>query len=106
MATSLSQIHVGAMDNELIIIASGAGPISSELFHGKNGFADPVSYNLNSPGHILPPGNYNLTFVGINWGGPWNFNITTTPPTNPPLTASGTGTVGVVWNRTIPITVP
>ena len=102
---SLTQIHVNTMDNELYITASTPAG-SSELFHGKNGYGDAVSYNLNNPAHILPPGNYELTFVGINWGGPWNFNITTTPPTNPPLVATGSGNVGVVWNRTIQITVP
>jgi hypothetical protein len=105
MATSLSQIHISTMDNELYIIASTAAG-SSEIFHGKNGYNDPVSYNLNNPAHILPPGNYDLTFVGINWGGPWNFNITTTPPTNPPLVSTGNNTLGVVWSRTIQITVP
>ena len=104
MAISLKQIHVSAMDNELYIIASTAAG-SSELFHGKNGYNDPVSYDLNNPAHILPPGNYDLTFVGINWGGPWNFKITTTPP-SVPIGGSGTGTVGVVVHQTIQITVP
>jgi hypothetical protein len=105
MATHLTQIHVSATDNELYIIASTPAG-SSELCHIKSGFNDPVSYNLNSPAHTLPPGNYDLTFVGINWGGPWNFNITTTPPTSPPLLSTGNGTVGVVWSKTIQITVP
>ena len=103
MAISLTQIHVSAADNELYIIASTPAG-SSELCHLKNGYADPVSYNLNNPGHILPKGNYDLTFIGINWGGPWNFNITTTPPIAG-LSSTGNGTVGVVWSKTVQITV-
>ena len=98
-----TQIHVSATDNELYIIASTPAG-SSELCHIKSGYNDPVNYSLNNPGHVLPAGKYDLTFIGINWGGPWNFNVTTTPPI-PGLVSTGSGTVGVVWNKTVQITV-
>jgi hypothetical protein len=97
-----TQIAVGATDNELYIIASTAAG-SSELCHLKSGYNNPVSYVFN-PHSILPPGNYDLTMVGINWGGPWAFKIATTPPIAG-LAGSGTGGAGVVWTKTVPITV-
>jgi hypothetical protein len=101
MATHVTQIHVTATDNELYILAS-TGRGSSELCHIKSGFNAPVNYSFD-PNTILPPGNYDLTFVGINWGGPWAFAVTTTPPIAG-LSASGTGTVGAVWTKTVQIT--
>lgn len=98
-----TQIHVTACDNELYILAS-TGRESSELCHIKSGFNDPVDYKFN-PGHILPPGAYELTVVGINWGGPWKFAVTTTPPIAG-LSGAGPGpAAGVVFTKTVPITV-
>ena len=97
-----TQIHVTACDNELYILAS-TGRESSELCHIKSGFNDPVDDKFN-PGHILPPGSYELTLVGINWGGPWKFGVTTTPPIAG-LSGSGSGPAGVVFTKTVPITV-
>jgi|SRR5262249_32268799 len=96
-----TEIHVTACDNELYILAS-TGRESSELFHLKSGFNDPVDYKFN-PGHILPPGSYDLTFVGINWGGPSKFVATLTPGGT--ITGGGPTTAGVVWQKTVPITV-
>jgi hypothetical protein len=96
-----TEIHVTKCDNELQILAS-TGRESSELCRVKGGFGDPVDFKFN-PGHILPPGSYDLTFVGINWGGPWQFVATTTP--GGVQQGSGSGPAGVVWTKTIPITV-
>ena len=63
-----TQIHITVYDNELYIAASTTAG-SSELCYLKSGF-----------GHILQSGSYELTLVGINWGGPWKFAVTTTPP--------------------------
>ncbi|HEY2116813.1 MAG TPA: hypothetical protein VGJ51_17080 [Candidatus Angelobacter sp.] len=103
MASKTTHIHVSKTDNELYIIAStGAG--SSEIVHIKSGYNNPVLYDV-TPQSILPPGDYDLTVVGINWGGPWAFDVTLTPPVTPPIQGSGSGTVGAVFQRTVHITV-
>lgn len=94
-------VHVTACDNELYILASTPAG-SSTLCHIESGYNDPVNYQFN-PGHILPSGSYDLTLVGINWGGPWKFDVTLTP--GGVQSGSGSGPVGVVWSKTIPITV-
>ncbi|QWP75776.1 hypothetical protein J5226_19515 [Lysobacter sp. K5869] len=92
-------IKISQCDNELYIIAStGAG--ASEVCHISSGYNDPVAYavNLNS---ILPPGKYDLTLVGINWGGPAAFAVDVggTPYTYKDPNAP----VGVVWSKTIQV---
>jgi hypothetical protein len=97
-----TKIDVQAADNELILLASTARG-SSVLCHLKSGFNAQVSYVFN-PGHILPPGSYQLTAIGINWGGPGNFKIVVTTG-GTPTTLQGSGSqVGVVWTQTIPMT--
>ena len=96
-----TNIDVQAVDNELILIAS-TGRGSSVLCHLKSGFGAPVSYKFN-PGQILPPGTYDLTAIGINWGGPWNFKVVSTPPIAG-FAGSGTGGAGVVFSHTASIT--
>ena len=90
-------IKVTAVDNELYILASQWSG-SSELLHIKSGNNDPVSttFNLES---VLPKGTWQLTMVGINWGGPWAFKISV-GTTN--YGQSGSGAVGVVWSQTTP----
>ncbi len=94
-----TKIDVQACDNELIIIASTTQG-SSVLCHLKSGYDAPVSYIFN-PGNILPPGNYDLTFVGINWGGKGEFSIfvdgTRYFGSNPAK--------GVVFTKTIPMVI-
>jgi hypothetical protein len=99
-----TKIEVNAVDNELILIAS-TGRGSHILCHLKSGFNAPVSYVFN-PGHILPPGTYDLTAIGINWGGPWKFNVVLTPAITGFGPVSGTGGAGVVFSHTASITVP
>lgn len=83
MAT-VTKIEVKKCDNELYIIAIPAtvGLGSFEILHMSSGFSDPVSY-IVIPQHILPKGNYTLCFLGINWGGPQEFNVTLTTPGGP-----------------------
>jgi hypothetical protein len=97
-----TKIDVKAVDNELLLLASTTRG-SSVLCHLKSGFEAPVSYVFN-PVHILPPGSYDLTAIGINWGGPWKFNIVLTPPI-PGFAGAGTGGAGVVFSHTATITV-
>jgi hypothetical protein len=97
-----TQIHVTATDNELYVLASTPAG-SSELCHIESGYNDPVNYSFN-PHSILPAGSYELTLIGINWGGPWKFSVTTTPPIAG-LSGSGSSGSGVVWTKTVPITV-
>lgn len=93
-------VTITAADNELYIIAtSTSGVGSSELFHIKNGFADPVNTVFNLE-YVLSKGTWQLVFVGINWGGAWAFKIKVggTSYGN----SATTGPVGVVWSQTTP----
>ncbi len=103
--TKTTHINVSKTDNELYILASTPSG-SSEIVHIKSGFNNPVVYDV-IPQSILAPGNYDLTVVGINWGGPWAFTVTLTHSSGAPtiLTGSGTGTVGDVFRQTVAITV-
>ena len=90
-------VNVTACDNELYIMASQPAG-SSELLHIKSGYGNPVSntFNLES---VLPKGTWQITMIGINWGGPWAFRISV--GTNS-YGQSGSGTVGYVWSATTP----
>jgi kumamolisin len=102
-AGTTTKIAVRACDNELIVLASN-GSESSTLCHLKSGYGDPVSYVFN-PQHILASGQYDLTVIGINWGGPGNFTVDVTAGgTTTTLQGGGTAT-GVVFSKTIPMTV-
>ncbi|WP_157825419.1 hypothetical protein [Rahnella sp. AA] len=106
---SVSSINVGFVDNELYIIAipsSGYG--STEVLHYNSGYNDQCNIEI-IPQHILSSGQYVLSFVVINWGGPAALTATltmsdgSTQPVNMP-TNSSAGT-GVVFTKNIPITV-
>jgi|SRR6202035_4230521 len=98
-----TQIHITATDNELYLIASTAAG-SSELCHIKSGYFNPVNYSF-TPGSILAPGTYDLTVVGINWGGPAACIVTLTGgPALPPFPSAPTP-VGVFYHQTVSITV-
>lgn len=96
-------VDITASDNELYISASNAdGSGSYELIHLKSGYNDPVqaSFNLES---ILPSGSYNLTFIGVNWGGPYNFLVSVGG--NSYGAGPASGPVGVSWTQTIQVTI-
>lgn len=97
-----TKIEVQACDNELIIIASQPAG-SSVICHLKSGYNAPVSYIVN-PSHILAGGEYSLTVVGINWGGPGNFKVIVTAGTETVLEGSNSAT-GAVFTKTIPMSV-
>jgi len=98
-------INITYVDNELYILAIPTGNAGSELFHYCSGWSDTMNVTI-VPQHVLPPGNYTLSFIGINWGGPTAFNITlTTNGTTTPVPASPSGGIGVVWTANVPITV-
>lgn len=90
-------VKVTACDNELYILASQWNG-SSELLHIKSGNNDPVNstFNLES---VLPKGTWQITMVGINWGGPWAFKVSVGSNS---YGQSGSGTVGYVWSATTP----
>jgi len=103
MATT-TKIHVTACDNELYILASTPAG-SSEICHLKSGYNNPVQY-LVVPQSILPHGDYTLTMIGINWGGPQAFKVTlTTGGVATVHTASAGNAVGDVWHVSVPMTV-
>lgn len=100
---NLKSIQVTQCDNELIGMAVPSGGSSSvELFHFKLGGgvgAAPINY-LDPSINILPPGEYKLLFMGVNWGGPANFAVTVNYASGPPTVLnygeSNPG-VGAVW---------
>jgi len=99
------KIEATACDNEMWVIVSQSPVPSSELFHIKSGYGDPVSYHIR-PQAVLAPGAYTLTVIGLNWTGPANFKVILTPDTGAPITLSGgTSTPGGVWSATHAITV-
>lgn len=99
-----TKIAVSASDNELMIIATTPAG-TSEICHITSGAGNPVSYQV-IPQSILPPGNYSLTMIGINWGGPSAFNVTLTTGGVAQNFASAPNTsVGVVWTVTVPMQV-
>jgi hypothetical protein len=111
MAT-LKSIQVTQCDNELIGLAvPSGGTFSVELFHFKLGggiAAAPINYTV--PNYtMLPPGNYTLLLIGINWGGPGNFkvavNYATGPSTDLTYGQPNPG-IGTVWTPAgVPFTI-
>lgn len=93
-----TSVKITACDNELYILASQALG-SSELIHVKSGFNNPVTdqFVLES---ILPKGTWQITMIGINWGGPWAFKIIV--GSNSYGNSAPSGPVGVVWSQTTP----
>jgi|HubBroStandDraft_5_1064220.scaffolds.fasta_scaffold1642229_1 hypothetical protein len=100
---STTMINVTATDNELYLIASTPAG-SAEIGHIVSGYNNPVSYKV-VPHSVLPPGNYSLTMVGINWGGPAAFDVVLTPAQAGTSYSSASAPVGVVWTKTVPMTV-
>ena len=99
-----TKIHVTAADNELLLIASTPAG-SSQLLHYKSGFNKPVDVNV-FPGAILATGSYDLTMIGVNWGGPINFTVTVTTDGHPQIFQSNASTThGNVWSQTLQINV-
>jgi hypothetical protein len=98
-----TMINVTATDNELyLVVSTPAG--SAEIGHIVSGYNNPVSYKV-VPQSVLPPGNYSLTIVGINWGGPAAFDVVLTPAQAGTSYSSASAPVGVVWSKTVPMTV-
>jgi len=103
MATT-TNIQITACDNELYILASQEPVPSIEICHLKSGYSKPVSYAI-APQAILKPGNYSLTMVGINWGGPAAFKVFLAGPNQTYELALSPQPIGVVWHQTVTITV-
>ena len=93
-------VDVTACDNELIVIAT-QWALSSEVFRIKSGNGNAVSYSVDLAS-ILPSGAYDLTMIGVNWGGPFNFALTVD---GAGYGNSGSGGAGISWTQTISITV-
>ena len=99
------KIQATACDNEMYVLVSTPSG-SSELFHIKSGFNNPVNYVV-VPQSILPAGAYTLTVLGINWGGPSIFTVILTPSTGAPITVTGGANLptGGCWCQAVAITV-
>lgn len=103
--SKIVKIQATACDNELSVVASTPAG-SSELFHLKSGFNNPVN-DMVIPQSILPAGPYTLTAIGLNWGGPADFKVILTPASGSPITLSGGAGLpaGGVWSASAPMTV-
>jgi hypothetical protein len=101
--TKTVKIQATACDNELSVVASTPAG-SSELFHLKSGFNNPVNDTV-IPQSILPTGPYTLTAIGLNWGGPSDFKVILTDANGTSNTLSGgTGLpTGGVWSQAVAI---
>jgi|688.fasta_scaffold908430_2 hypothetical protein len=104
MATT--QIQVTALDNEIILIAIPASGLASvELFHYSMGYGGPVNVTIR-PGLVLPTGDYTLSMIGINWGGPSTYSVTvTTDGVAKTYTGGGNDTIGPNWVNSVPISI-
>jgi hypothetical protein len=103
MATT-TRIHVTACDNELYILASTPAG-SSEICHLKSGYNNKVEYAV-IPQSVLQHGDYTLTMIGINWGGPQAFKVTLTTGGVDTVHSAPAGTgIGDVWHESVSITV-
>ena len=104
MATT--RIQVTAVDNEIILIAIPTGGLASvELFHYSMGYSKPVDVTI-LPGMVLPTGNYTLSMIGINWGGPSTYSVTvTTDGVAQTYTGGGNATIGPNWVNSVPISI-
>lgn len=99
MATT--EINVSKADNELYLIATTSAG-SSVLAHIKSGHNAPVNYTFY-PETILAPGNYTLKMVGINWGGPGEFELTVTSDGHERTIRSGR--VADFWAESMPLSI-
>ena len=98
----ITAINIKFVDNELYVIAIPANATASiELFHYKSGFNDPMNVKI-VPQHVLPAGQYTLSFVGVNWGGPgtWKISLTGGPAVTLPVT-NAAGVVSTSVNVTV-----
>jgi hypothetical protein len=98
-----TRIKVTALDNECYILASTPTG-SSEVCHLKSGGNNPVDYTV-VPQSILPPGDYDLVIIGVNWGGPQALSVTLVGPNATYTAPAWPNVAGVFWSQTVPITV-
>ncbi|HAA11261.1 MAG TPA: hypothetical protein DCE41_05985 [Cytophagales bacterium] len=104
-AGNLEEINVSFVDNELMIIAFPADGnntyFSSTLAHFKGGNGQSQTFSLNpDKAKILPPGNYKLLVVGINWGGPAGYTgYVTIGGEKKVFPAASSNDLGVVLNE-------
>lgn len=98
----MTMLNVTRCDNELYVVAYADGYGSLEVLHISSGYNDPVNYSVNL-GSVLKPGAYNISLIGINWGGPAAFTVTIdgTPYTY----EDGGAATGVVWYPTVSVNV-
>ena len=96
-----TKINVSKADNELFLIAATPEG-SSELCHLKSGENHTVSYSFEPQG-ILASGTYQLWMIGLNWGGPGEFEVTLTTDGNQQVFRSGRVSEG--WARLVQIEV-
>ncbi|HBL29306.1 MAG TPA: hypothetical protein DD490_20945 [Acidobacteria bacterium] len=121
-------INVTACDNQLLICATQSG-LSYAIVDLNSGFGNPVDATINivagayqggyygnnvnggslPPGTVaLPAGTYDLTCIGIDWGGPFQITFTVNGVQYGSSTSSypPVEDIGVLWSTgTTPITI-
>lgn len=97
----MTMLNVTRCDNELYVVAYADGYGSLEVLHISSGYNDPVNYSVNL-GSVLKPGAYNISLIGINWGGPAAFTVTLNG--TPYNYVNPNAPLGLVWNPP-PVTV-
>lgn len=105
--SNITAIDISYVDNELYVLAiPSSQTASTEVIHYNSG--NSASSNISIvPINILSPGDYTLSFVGVNWGGPSYFNIqlSYSDGSNKSLDSENSTTVGVVFTANESVTV-
>lgn len=105
---STTAINVTYVDNELYILATN-GWASYELLHYVSGHMDAMNLTI-VPQHVLPPGDYTLVFVLVNWSATYPAGLSASLTTDDGVNTSVPvpslpQQAGVVWSYNTSITV-
>ncbi len=113
-------LTISKCDNELIVLAVN-GSSSYKICDVQSGntnlvnvgisieagaYTEPAVINgvngpINKPSEVvnIPSGNYSLVYVGLNWGGPYNFDIEFNGKPYQLKNDPNQALEGAIWNR-------
>ncbi len=101
---SSTLLNVTACNNELYIIASSPYG-SSEVCHIQSGYNQTWNYSIDLS-YVLQPGTYNLTMIGITWGGSAAFTVAIGETTYQATSDNAVVSVGLYWTESVTVTIP